>query len=322
MSDYSKSAYAKSLGISTGELESKARDAGFKTTEEYYNSQGGSSGGMIDYNKIPSVSGYAQTLEQPITDAYNKYMTAMAARANPLDVYTQLESEAGIPGMKKTATTLREQIGGVEDTIKRVEPTIAATTKESMVTEGQRQNMAVAQKKPLLERLGEMTTGLGRIESGIQAGMQDISTKVSLYMQGQDQMLEPLKVGIQALTDKASRLVSAYSTDSQNKLQVLTANWERQNALDDRQYEEAYKLLEGENSYKKELQKAAASAGISLSGNEDTDKILQLIGDAAAEEISYNRAKTGDGYGSPTNVNSYYPSESGQEDWWSKYITP
>ncbi len=41
---YSKSAYAKQLGISNSELEKRTRDAGFKHTEEYYNSkQGGSS---------------------------------------------------------------------------------------------------------------------------------------------------------------------------------------------------------------------------------------------------------------------------------------
>lgn len=39
---YSKSAWAKALGISTRELENKARAAGYSTTEEYYNATGGS----------------------------------------------------------------------------------------------------------------------------------------------------------------------------------------------------------------------------------------------------------------------------------------
>lgn len=307
---YSKSDYAKSLGISNADLESRARSAGFNTTEEYYNSQGGMGGSA----GIPSVTNYVNKLEEPITDAYSKYITAMQQRANPLDVYTSMEEAAGLPSMRGTASTLREQIGNIEDTIKRVEPTISATTKESMVTEGQRQQMVTAQQKPLFERLGELTTGLGRVEQGIQAGMQDISTKVSLYMEGQDQMLEPLKVGIQAMTDRAARLTSAYSVDAQNQLNVLMANWQRQNELDDREYEKAFTLLQSEDEYMKSLQSAAASAGISLTGNESANELLGLIGDAAAEEIRYQRNKSNTPTITPQDVNKYFDNGGGSAD--------
>ena len=296
MSNYSKSAYAKSLGISGSELESRARSAGYDTTEAYYNSQGGGGsggGGMINYGNIPSVTDYVTKLEVPITDSYNALITAMQNRANPLDIYTSMEEAAGLPGMRGTATTLRDQISGIEDTIKRVEPTIAATTKESMVTEGQRQQMSMAQKKPLLERLGELTTGLGRVEQGIQAGMQDLATKVSLFMQGQDQMLEPLKIGIQAMTDRASRLTSAFSIDAQNQFNAYLANIRRGWELDDQERDEAFQLLTAENTYKQTLETAAAGAGIRLSGNESNEEILRLIGDAAAEELQFDRTNKG-----------------------------
>jgi hypothetical protein len=43
---YSKSAFAKELGISKKELENRAKNAGFSTTEDYYNAIGGAAGHM------------------------------------------------------------------------------------------------------------------------------------------------------------------------------------------------------------------------------------------------------------------------------------
>lgn len=275
-----------------------------------YISQGGTSsgynsgGGMIDYSQIPSVYDFATGLEGPISDAYRDYIMALRGQPLPLDVYTQLETAAGIPGMKATATTLREQIGSIEDTIKRVDPTIAATTRESMVTEGQREKMSMAGKKPLLERLGELTTGLGRVEQGIQAGMQDLATKVSLFMQGQDQQLEPFRIGIQAMTDRASRLIAAYGIDAQNQFEAYLANIRRGWDLSDQEREEAFKLLESENKYRQLLETTAAGAGIPLTGDESNDDLLNLIGGAAAEELRISRETSG-----------------GETNWWDAFNT-
>lgn len=249
------------------------------------------SSNQIDSSQIPSTVDFVTGLQGPIDAGYKELIMAMRGQQKPIDVYTDLEAAAGLPGQRQTAATLREEIGGIEDTIKRVEPTIAATTRESMVTEGQRQSMSVAQKKPLLERLGELATGLGRVEAGIAAGMADLNTKVSLFLQGQEQELEPIKLGIQAMTDRASRLTAAFGIDAQNKFEAYLANVRRGWELDDAEREEAFSLLESENTYTKTLQSAAASAGISLTGNESNADILRLIGDAAARELEEERKK-------------------------------
>lgn len=309
MSDYSKSAYAKSLGISTGELESKAKAAGFNTTEEYANSQGYSGSGMLPTNAAPSALKFQQGLEAPINESLNNLVMTMRSQQKPLDVYNQLESEAGLPGMRKTAATIREQIGNVEDTLKRVEPDVNATTGNSFVTEAQRQGIVAAKQKPLLQTLSELTTGLGRVSDSITASSADLSNKINLFMQGQQMDLEPLKLQYTSLVDQASRLTSAFSTDSQNQLQILMANWNRKNQLDDRQVEQAFTLLQSENSYKKELQKAAASAGAKISGNESTDQLLNIIGKTAAEQLQYERSQKA-GTGSITFGNGTTPFKS------------
>jgi len=295
-SNYSKGSYAESLGISRGELETRAKDAGFSTTEEYYRSQGG--GGGLNIDSIPSTLEFATGQEAVIGGELAELTTEMASQEKPLDVYTRLEEEAGVPEQRKVAQTLREQIYGIEDTIRRVEPTIKATTRESMVTEGQRERMAVTQKKPLLERLGELSISLGRVGEGISASMQDISAKVGLFIKGQEMDLQPLLLQYQNTVDSASRLMSAFSIDSQNQLQVLIANWQRQNELDDREYEQAFALLQQENSYTQALRSSAATAGVVLKGNESTNDILKKIGESAREEIEHARREATTDYDS------------------------
>lgn len=195
----------------------------------------------------------------------------------------------GIPEQRKTAQTLREQVYGIEDTIKRVEPTIKATTRESMVTEGQRERMSVTQKRPLLERLGELSTNLGRIDESIASQTRDLSTKVGLFLQGQAMELEPLKLQYQATVDKAARLTTAFSTDASNQLNVYLTNVKRGWELEDQEREKAFALIQNESAYKRELEKSAAGSGIRLSGNESSDDILSMIGDTVAEELQYER---------------------------------
>lgn len=246
----------------------------------------------LDISKIPSTMKYAQEQQAGVDASMNNLVMEMRSQRDPLSVYTELEEAKGLPQQRQVAKTLREQISSVEDTIKRVEPNIKATTGQSMVTEAQRQGMVTAERKPLLERLGEFTTAYGRVSEGISAEMQDLSTKVSLYLQGQQMELEPLKLQYQGAVDKAARMTSAFSTDSQNQLNVLMANWNRKNELEDREYMEAFELLRGEDSYNKELKKIAASSGVTLKGNETTDQILESIGKVTAEELAYSRRKS------------------------------
>ena len=60
---YSKSAFAKQLGISGDELAKRAKAAGFGTTEEYYNSLGGSS-----YSLVKEISKQVVELDRQIDE--------------------------------------------------------------------------------------------------------------------------------------------------------------------------------------------------------------------------------------------------------------
>jgi len=228
------------------------------------NSGGGASGGS-SAPTAPSIQEFSDKAYAPADEALKQYVMALRGQRQPLDVYGELEQAAGLPGMKATAATLREQIGNLEDTIKRVEPNVNATTKESYVTEAQRAGMIEARQKPLIENLGTLTTGLGRISEGISAASADLGTRMQLYLQGQEQALKPLEIQLAAASEKAARQVTGFTADVQNKLTSLMAEWNRNNELDDQKTEQAFQALQSEKSYAQELAKMVEQSKLNVS---------------------------------------------------------
>jgi hypothetical protein len=90
---YSKGAFAESLGLSRGELEAKAKEAGFSTTEAFYDATGGT-GRMLQAPTIEDIDAYAESIGLP------------QARE-----YTQGFVRAGI-GLEQQLQDLPEQVAG------------------------------------------------------------------------------------------------------------------------------------------------------------------------------------------------------------------
>lgn len=269
-------------------------------TKEMDGGSGSSGGGSVDLN-VPSIAEYTDKAYAPADEALKAYVMALRGQKNPLDVYNELETAAGLPQMKETASTLRGQIGSLEDTIRRVEGDVNASTGQSLVTEAQRRGMVTAKQQPLLENLNTLTTGLGRIEQGISAASSDIGTKTGLFVQGQEQALKPYEVQVTALQDRAARLVSGFTADTQNQLTTLMAKWNRSNELTDKETDQAFELLKLEKNYNNEIEKMKQQSTIDLA------------------EYKAKKGIDNSGNGTPSNINSYYDSSStpGISDLWN-----
>lgn len=202
---------------------------------------------------LPSSLDFAKQVQGGIDATTAKYIEAMKARAKPMDLYNELETAQGLPQQRKAAQSLREQVYGLEDAIKRVEPTVAGTTRESMVTQAQRERMIAQQKEPMLENLGTISTNLGRIESSIASGEQVLAQKLALVMQGQEQDLEPFKVALQTQQDAAARLQTGFGEDKQTFLNVTLAKIKRGEELTDKERDEAFQLLTIEKNYQNQV---------------------------------------------------------------------
>lgn len=275
--------------------------------------KGGGGGGGSNFNEpnitLADIGGsaldFAKTAGAGVNDAYAQYAMAARAQQNPLDIYTSLENAAGLPAMRATASTLRGQVGSLEDLIGNIEPNVSATTRNSLVTEAQRSGMVSSQQAPWIDRLNKIATALGRVEQGVTSATQDIGTKTGFAVQGQQMALDPLKMQIQLASDNAARLMTGFTSDREANLSILMDKLQRQRQLSDREWQQASDLAKLEASYKHEAQTLASTTQIIEVGghkklvNSQTGAVIADLGATAAPAAAP---------GAPSNVNSYYGS--------------
>ena len=232
----------------------------------------------LNLSGVPSTQGYIQGQfagEDPYLQAI---LDRYAAQEQPLDIYSRLEAQAGVPQLQTTAGTLMKEVGNVEDILSSIEPDVSARTRESLVTEAQRRGIVQAKQEPWSEKLTKLGTSLGRVMEALGLAKQDIATKTALALQGQEMQMKPLEFAYSVKVDRNARLLSGFSEDKQTQLDTILANWQRSNQISDRDYATAQQLSSDERNYYQTLQKAAANAGASVTGNESTIQLLNIIG--------------------------------------------
>lgn len=252
-------------------------------------STGGGYVGGIDESQVPSTLDYINKLNVGEDAAFKELLMAMRARKSPLDVYSELETASGLPQLRGAATSLAKEISGLEDTLETVEPDVAARSRESLMTEAQRRGVVAQRREPYEERLTKTATGLGRLKELIGITEGGIGTKAELFMRGQEQEIEPMKLQYTALVDRNARNISGFTDDKQTKLTILMDKLQRERQLSDMEWQEANRLKSEESQYLKTLQTSAASAGYKVTGSESSDQLLSQIGTKAAEQIAFER---------------------------------
>lgn len=198
---------------------------------------------------LPSSVDFAKTLNTGENDVFGAYAKKALNQPKPLELYGKLEESAGIPKMKMAQSTLQGQVYDLEDTIRRVEPDIAARSRNSIVTEAQRRGMSTAAKEPLIENLGWLGQSLGRVSSAISNEKADISNKVGMAMEGFRMELEPYKEKLSLTVDQNSRMMSGFTADKQSNLDVLLAKIQRQEQVSDMEWQQAQDLAKEERVY-------------------------------------------------------------------------
>ncbi len=237
----------------------------------------------LNISDVPSAEAYVgkQIVGEDV--ALKDWIDALLKRKAPLDIYTGLEEVEGLPELRGAAKTLTGEVESIEDILRGIEPQVAATTRESLVTEAQRTGIMQAKAKPFLKRFSEISTALGRVVGRITQAEAGIATKVQLAMEGQKMTMEPFELRYSVLSDRNARLLTGFTTDRQTQLDLLFDKLERDRTLSDADWERANELADQESGYRETLQKAAANAGVELTGDESIEELLGLIGKKVAE---------------------------------------
>lgn len=201
----------------------------------------------VPYGSIDQVGGkktaYITGTTAPMEDAaYGEYAKFQQGQIKPLELYDQFEEMAGLPQLRKTASSLRGAIGNAEDALRRAEPDTAARSRNSLVTDAQRRGIVASVQKPIQENLSYLGTALGRVQEGITAGEANIGTKTGLVMQGQQIDRDTYKLKFDMLTDRAARLESGFSEDREIEYNFLMDKIQRMRQLTDQEYNRLVEL--------------------------------------------------------------------------------
>lgn len=269
------------------------------------NMPGSSSTGSYDevLSSLPSAVDFAKGLNASENDVFGDYLKVAQGQPQPLDLYNQLEEGAGIPQLKTAQSTIQGQIYDLEDTLRRVEPDVAARSRNSIVTEAQRRGMVTAARDPLIEDLGWLGQSLGRVSNAISNEKADIGTKVSLAMQGFQQQLEPYKMQLSMKVDQNSRLMTGFTADRQTKLDVLLQKIHRNEQISDMERNEAFELAKMERQFEnqKNLLLDEYNQPNNNVINANGRQLLVNMNDGSiVADLGSSKAAGGDGAGIPT----------------------
>lgn len=203
-----------------------------------------------------ATSNFATGLNANENNAFNDYLHTVQAQPSSVDTYNQQLDKAGVPALQKTSATLQGQIYNLQDTLRRVEPNVSATTSNSLVTEAQRQGMVTAQQKPLNDQLGWLGQSEGRITDAITQGKADALQLTNLNSADQAKLLDAYKTKLSLAQSQGTRALQAFTTDISNTLNVSLAKISRGEKLSDTEAANAFQLLQMKQQAALDIQKA------------------------------------------------------------------
>lgn len=228
-----------------------------------YHGEGGSGGSVsIPDNSaaydtllknLPKAQDVATSLNGGVNSAFQNYLDYVKGAPTPLDTYTKISAQQGIPQMQQTAKTLQGQIFNLEDALGRVPENVAATTGNSIVTQAQREGIINEKSQPLQQNLSKQSTAYGRVSDALTAAKNDVMNLTSLSEQGVQNVTDALKEGISVAQDNAARSMSGFTADNENILNITLAKIHRGEQISDQEAQDAFDLLKMQKQYNYDL---------------------------------------------------------------------
>lgn len=167
-------------------------------------------------------------------------------------LYNRLQTEAGIPGLSQTAQGFKDEIYKVKDRLDRLGEDVTARTTGTLTTDAQRRRLQTAEAEPLQTNLGRLGTGLAPVADMLSSANQSVATQMGLQTEQQDRELEPVKLRINAISDRFGREISGYSMERESVLDNLLDKLKRERALSDRDWELAQTLAAEERNFSRQ----------------------------------------------------------------------
>lgn len=185
-------------------------------------------------------------------------------------LYNRLQNEAGIPGLSEAAQGFKNEIYKVKDRLDRLGEDVTARTSGTLTTEAQRNRLQTAEAEPLQTNLSRLGTGLAPISDMLSSATQSVSTQMGLQTDQQERELEPVKLRINAISDKFAREITGFTSNRELELTGVLDKLKRDRELSDRDWELAQTLAAEERAFSRQKALAALQMDTSYLGGGNT----------------------------------------------------
>lgn len=180
-------------------------------------------------------------------DRYSSAIRGQDSVSKMADVYG---SNLMLPEQRENIKLLNEQLTTVGGQLRGLPQQVSDTTKNSLVTEGQRARMVQSQAQPLQQTMADLTGSLSQAQANYGMSQDQLNAMIGYELAGQQKELLPFEMEYDSMTQQQAREFSGYTFNMQQELERLLANqsagltWtnaEEQRAADLAQAEMGYK---------------------------------------------------------------------------------
>lgn len=188
-------------------------------------------------------------------DYLNSYTNAIQGQEALPAMYNRLSEQYGIPQQKELVQGLGQQMTGLNQRLYEMPGVVSGTTRNSLVTQGQRANLIESKSAPLRADLAALGAIYGPAASALASSQQEVSTQMGLGQQQQAKELLPFEQGFSIMQTQQAREFSGYTEANQLELNRLIANASNGLAWTNAERDRANQLAMAELNYKNELGK-------------------------------------------------------------------
>ena len=193
------------------------------------------------------------TQKQENADWLSGYTGAISGQETIPAISSRLESQYLVPTLRENTMRYSEAAENAASRLSAVPETVASTTKESLVTEGQKARMVNKQSEPIQKEV--QTYGTLAEQSGrrLSAAQQMAQQGTQLEMAQQAKELQPWERSYDMNTVMQAREFSGWGTQNQMELNRLIANQQAGLTWTNAEADRANQLAVQEKNYKNQL---------------------------------------------------------------------
>lgn len=177
------------------------------------------------------------------------FQDRIASFERPEAMFSRLEAERGVPGMREQASDVRQRLAETETLLQALPEDIRSRTAGTLTTEAQNRRIQAKESQPLQSAITQGARELEVVSGDMRDALAGISETVQFALVGQQQILEGDKLKIASTADILARELTAFNQKSQVELDSLLQKLNRQQSLTDQQTQRMFDLAAQEAQF-------------------------------------------------------------------------